>query len=142
VFRSEKRNHKAYLNRRPGDEWLVVRSSCVLLQRTTAKEQARRLIAAEMPASFLEAYDGITVENHLNMLIPLNARPVVPPALLAAFLNTTAADRAFRCLSGSVAVSAYELENLPLPAAAEMKRRIGQRWSAKTVAEVTTAMYV
>lgn len=142
VFRSEKRNHKAYLNPRRGDEWLIVRSPCVLLQRTTAKEQARRLIAAEMPASFLETYDGITVENHLNMLIPLNGRPVVPPRLLAAFLNSTAADRAFRCLSGSVAVSAYELENLPLPAAAEMKRRLGRRWSARTVSEVATAMYV
>jgi adenine-specific DNA-methyltransferase len=31
-----------------------------------------------------------------------------------------AADHAFRCLSGSVAVSAYELEALPLPAPAAM----------------------
>jgi hypothetical protein len=37
------------------------------------------------------------------------------PAVLAAFLNTEAADRAFRCLSGSVAVSAYEIEAMPLP---------------------------
>ncbi len=30
-------------------------------------------------------------------------------------LNSSAADRVFRCVSGSVAVSAYELEALPLP---------------------------
>ena len=141
VFRSERRNHKPYFRLLPGDEWLVVRSPCVLLQRTTAKEQARRLIAAEMPATFLAGHDGLTVENHLNMLIPLSARPAVSPALLAAFLNTTAADRAFRCLSGSVAVSAYELENLPLPGAEDMKRHIGQRWNGKTVESAAAALY-
>lgn len=31
------------------------------------------------------------------------------------FLNSSIADASFRCLSGSVAVSAYELENMPLP---------------------------
>jgi adenine-specific DNA-methyltransferase len=36
---------------------------------------------------------------------------------LAAFLNSSAADRAFRCISGTVAVSAYELETMPLPPA-------------------------
>ena len=30
-------------------------------------------------------------------------------------MNSGAADRAFRCINGSVAVSAYELEALPLP---------------------------
>jgi adenine-specific DNA-methyltransferase len=35
--------------------------------------------------------------------------------VLTAFLNSEIVDRAFRCLSGSVAVSAYELEALPLP---------------------------
>jgi adenine-specific DNA-methyltransferase len=57
----------------------------------------------------------VTVENHLNMLVRLHAVPCVDPSTLAAFLNSAAADRAFRCLSGSVAVSAYELEATPLP---------------------------
>ncbi|MBI4756875.1 MAG: Eco57I restriction-modification methylase domain-containing protein [Betaproteobacteria bacterium] len=126
VFRSEKRNHKPYFRLQPGDDWLVVRTPCVVLQRTTAKEQARRLIAAEMPASLLGRHAGVTVENHLNMLVPTVACPPVPPSLLAAFLNSAAADRAFRCLSGSVAVSAYELESLPLPAAADLERFMGR----------------
>ncbi len=118
TYRCEKTNHKPWFHpaaRR--DEWLLTRLPCVLLQRTTAKEQARRLIAAEMPDSFLARYPrGVTVENHLNMLLPLSDRPpAVSPAVLAAFLNSRAADRAFRCISGSVAVSAYELEALPLP---------------------------
>ncbi|MBZ5623483.1 MAG: SAM-dependent methyltransferase, partial [Acidobacteriia bacterium] len=49
------------------------------------------------------------------MIRPANAGPRVSPKVLTAFLNTEIVDRAFRCLSGSVAVSAYELEALPLP---------------------------
>jgi adenine-specific DNA-methyltransferase len=55
------------------------------------------------------------IENHLNMIRPHNGDPRVPPKVLAALLNTGILDKAFRCLSGSVAVSAYELEALPLP---------------------------
>jgi len=55
------------------------------------------------------------VENHINMLRPIVDSPVVSADVLSAFINSDAADRAFRCVSGSVAVSAYELESLPLP---------------------------
>ena len=41
-------------------------------------------------------------------------------AAISALLNTAAADRVFRCMSGSVAVSAYELAAVPLPGPAEM----------------------
>ncbi|MFZ5791323.1 MAG: Eco57I restriction-modification methylase domain-containing protein [Pseudomonadota bacterium] len=122
VLRCEKRNHKPYFELKAGDEWLVVRRPCILLQRTTAKEQSRRLIAAEMPRELLKRHDGVTVENHLNMLLPLLEQPPVSLPALAAFLNTKAADRAFRCMSGSVAVSAYELESLPLPPPSALKR--------------------
>ncbi|MEM7172463.1 MAG: N-6 DNA methylase [Pseudomonadota bacterium] len=115
VFRAEKRNHQPYFAVKERDGWLVTRSPCVLLQRTTAKEQNRRLIAAPLPKSFLTKHGAVVIENHLNMLRPLASRPAISPSVLAAFLNSEAADRAFRCISGSVAVSAYELESLPLP---------------------------
>jgi adenine-specific DNA-methyltransferase len=141
VFRSEKRNHKPFFRLQSRDDWLVVRTSCVLVQRTTAKEQKRRLIAAEMPASFLALHDGVTVENHLNMLIPIVEKPYVSPMLLAAFLNTTIADRAFRCLSGSVAVSAYELECLPLPGASDIRRAIGRRHDCENIEKAFIKLY-
>jgi adenine-specific DNA-methyltransferase len=115
IWRAGKRNHAPYFRIQNGDEWLIVRDACVLLQRTTAKEQNRRLIAAALPASFLARHKAVVIENHINMIRPLNSRPKVAPEILAAFLNSEVADRAFRCLSGSVAVSAYELEALPLP---------------------------
>ena len=88
----------------------------MLVQRTTAKEQSRRLIAAPLPIEFIEEHEAVVVENHLNMIRPIVPEPVVSHRVLASFLNSEVADRAFRCVSGSVAVSAYELESVPLPA--------------------------
>jgi len=115
-FRASRRNHAPYFLVREGDDALLVNRPCVLLQRTTAKEQARRLIAAELPEAFIAAHGQVAVENHLNMVLPTGPTPPVSSSVLAAFLNSSAADRAFRCISGSVAASAYELEAMPLPA--------------------------
>lgn len=114
-FRSEKRDHRPYFQAAANQEFLVNCEPCVLLQRTTSKEQPRRLIAAAIPNSFIVEHPGYVVENHVNMLVPTTARPAVSLAMLARLLNSKTIDRAFRCISGSVAVSAYELENLPLP---------------------------
>ena len=94
---------------------MVTDFPCVLLQRTAAMEQNRRLIAAELPSSFIEQHGAVVIENHLNMIKPTSGTPKVLPALLAALLNCEAVDQAFRCISGSVAVPAYELKALPLP---------------------------
>ena len=64
----------------------------------------------------------MVVENHLNMIKPLNGAPQVAPAALAALLNSDLVDQVFRCIGGSVAVSAYELEALPLPSPADMRQ--------------------
>lgn len=115
VLQATKPNHRPFFKPRAKDGWLVIRNSCVLVQRTTAKEQVRRLVAAVLPEGVIREHGGAAVENHLNMIRPTQPSPAVAPATLTAFLNSTLADRAFRCLSGSVAVSAYELEALPLP---------------------------
>lgn len=121
VFRAEKKNHAPYFELKAGDDWLVTTKPCVLLQRTTAKEQSRRLIAAALPVDFLEKHGGVVVENHINMIRPITEAPQISAEVLSAFINSTAADRAFRCVSGSVAVSAYEIESLPLPAPEDLK---------------------
>jgi adenine-specific DNA-methyltransferase len=98
----------------PGQDHLLDRGQCVLLQRTTAKEQRRRLIACAVPLAFFEQWDAVVVENHVNVL-RRTLTSAVPPELLAAVLNTRTVDLVFRCISGSVAVSATELHALPLP---------------------------
>lgn len=119
IFRAEKKNHAPYFKTEAGDDWLVVDRSCVLVQRTTAKEQLRRLIAAELPQDFINAHGGVIVENHLNM-VRASGKAKVSPVAVAAVLNSDVVDQVFRCISGSVAVSAFELESIPLPPASAM----------------------
>jgi adenine-specific DNA-methyltransferase len=119
IFRADKKNHAPYFKTEAGDDWLVVDRGCVLVQRTTAKEQVRRLIAAELPQSFIDSHGGVVVENHLNM-VRATGKPKVSPAVVAAILNSDVVDQVFRCISGSVAVSAFELASIPLPPASAM----------------------
>jgi adenine-specific DNA-methyltransferase len=118
-FRAEKKNHSPYFALKPGDDWMLVTQAAVLVQRTTAKEQRRRIIAAELPGAFIAEHGGVVVENHLNMIVPVG-KPKVTAAVLAALLNSAIVDQLFRCISGSVAVSAFELEALPMPAPAAL----------------------
>lgn len=119
IYKAEKRNHAPFFKIGRKDGWLLVNDACVLVQRTTAKEQARRLIAAELPADFIDEHNGVVVENHLNM-VRAKSRPAVSPATVAAVLNSEIVDQLFRCINGSVAVSAFELEAIPLPPAESM----------------------
>jgi hypothetical protein len=121
AFSADRRNHVPFICVQDDQPHLIVRKSCVLVQRTTSKEQNRRLQAAVLPQHFLDKAGGAVVENHLNMVLapsPTLAR--VTPETIDALLNTEAVDRAFRCISGSVAVSAYELNALPLPNIGQM----------------------
>jgi len=120
-FRATKKNHRPYFEPSMGEDWVVTDFPCVLLQRTTAKEQSRRLVAAELPQSFLEAHAAVVVENHLNMVRPNGGEALVSTAVLTALLNTETVDQLFRCINGSVAVSAFELEALPLPAPEDLE---------------------
>lgn len=107
---------RRFVRVRDDQRHLLLARPCVLVQRTTSKEQPRRLVACAVPEEFLAQWKAVVVENHVNVLsAPVAAR--VSPSALAAVLNTRAVDEAFRCLSGSVAVSASELHALPLPEA-------------------------
>jgi hypothetical protein len=69
-----------------------------------------------IPQGFLDEHGGAVVENHLNMIYCESLGiAAVDPKTVCALLSTKAVDRAFRGISGSVAVSAYELNALPLP---------------------------
>jgi adenine-specific DNA-methyltransferase len=46
------------------------------------------------------------------MIRPSAGKPSIFPHVISAILNTMALDIAFRCISGSVAVSAFELNTL------------------------------
>jgi hypothetical protein len=56
------------------------------------------------------------------MIVPVNDEPGLSPRTIAALMNSRIMDQIFRCINGSVAVSAYELEALPLPPHQELMR--------------------
>jgi adenine-specific DNA-methyltransferase len=116
-FEYRARLDRSFVKVEPGQEHLLTARPCVLVQRTTAKEQRRRLIACAVPDSFLADWEAVVIENHVNVLWASGSGHV-PPIALAAVLNTLAVDQVFRSLSGSVAVSATELHALPLPSRA------------------------
>jgi adenine-specific DNA-methyltransferase len=96
---------------------LSLAEPAILVQRTTAPEQRRRLICVELTEKDLDDWGGaVVVENHVNVLrAPVVGAPLLSRETLLSVLRSECMDRVIRCLSGSVAVSAYELENLPLP---------------------------
>lgn len=93
---------------------LVNRLPAIALQRTTAKDDARRLVAATVEEEFISRYGGYIGENHVLFLFKTE-KAVCDVRLLAQILRCKTVDRIFRCLSGSVAVSTSELAALPLP---------------------------
>jgi hypothetical protein len=121
-FSADRRNHVPYIDVYSDQSHLVTSKQCVLVQRTTSKEQTRRLLAAVLPQDFIDKSHGVVVENHINMVYSQELFTYVKPETIAAILNSKVVDRAFRCISGSVAVSAYELNSIPLPSVDEMLR--------------------
>lgn len=119
-FSAKQRNHAPYIEVVESQPHLVIRDSCVLVQRTTAKEQERRLICAVLPQEFVDTNGGVVVENHLNV-VRAKGGSAISSDTIAAVLSSRAVDAVFRCISGSVAVSAYELNAIPLPSPQEMR---------------------
>ena len=142
-FKAEKRDHVPFIQLDECQGFLVVRDPCVLVQRTTSKEQDRRLMAAVLPSEFLRKNRGAVVENHLNIVRRIR-EDAVSPETICALLNSRAVDWAYRCISGSVAVSAYELEALPLPDKLQMRaleRLVLGRSSREVVEGAIARMY-
>lgn len=117
VKRSPTRERQRWITLRPRDAFMRQTEPALLVQRTTAPEQPRRLVVATLDDKTLGAWGGaVVVENHVNVL-RCSGGSELSPELLHRLLNTATFDRLYRCLTGSVAVSAYELEAIPMPPA-------------------------
>lgn len=109
----------------------------ILVQRTTAPEQRRRLVVSHLSQADLDDWGGhVVVENHVNVLRPVGEVTSIDRATLARILATQTLDRLVRCISGSVALSAYELESLPLPS-----RQTLLEWSEMDDASLQIAVH-
>lgn len=115
---------------------MVLNAPAILVQRTTAPEQSRRLVTAVLTEATLSGNGGaVVVENHVNVVRPRMPNPLVSTRLLSRLLASRHLDRLMRCISGSVAVSAFELEALPLPDAATL-----QTWDSLSDADLNSAL--
>ena len=101
----------------------ILRSDAIILQRTSNRRQKRRLIGAVIRQTDVIGGRGYVTENHTIIIVPDPAkRQQLPLRTVCRLLNTTAVDDRFRRMSGSVSVSTKGLRDLPLPAAADVRR--------------------
>lgn len=103
----------------------------IIVQRTSNREQNRRLYAAVVPAEFQAAHAprGFVAENHVIVLEASEA-PAVAPEIVAAVLNAAATNERFSVVSGSFSVSAKLLSRLRLPPADCLPQAIGPDFEA------------
>jgi adenine-specific DNA-methyltransferase len=99
-----------HVNTCPG----LIRQPCVLIKRTSSKEQSQRIQAAVVSADFIDKYGGFYAENHINVLIPEESSASSLEGLTK-LLQTDVVNSLFRCINGTVTVSATELIRLPMP---------------------------
>jgi adenine-specific DNA-methyltransferase len=93
----------------------IVSGPCVALQRVTSNDQRKRLVAAAVPQSLVARCGGIVGENHVVFLEQINGHARLTPKQLVRMLRSPTIDQLFRCISGAVNVSVFELLRLPLP---------------------------
>jgi adenine-specific DNA-methyltransferase len=95
----------------------ATRGPAVLIQRTSNRDQRRRLYAAAVLTSFLDRYQecGFVAENHVIVLEAVGARPAIAPAILAALFNSGPVNERFSAVAGSFSVSAKLLSRFALP---------------------------
>ncbi|MFX0117070.1 MAG: class I SAM-dependent DNA methyltransferase [Candidatus Hodarchaeota archaeon] len=128
-------NFQRYYFNHPGAEagrsrWIALskkthflrnRGQAILVKRTTAKEQKRRIIAS-IPREWKWLNYGYFLENHTNLITQIG--PVwLDENYVLAFLNSKLCDFIFRMASGNTQVSATELNGLPIPSRVSTKEK-------------------
>jgi predicted RNA methylase len=97
-------------------KWLYPNGFYTVVRRFSSKEEPRRIVASVVRPDVFESAPMLGFENHLNVFH--ENRHGLPEALaygLAAFLNTTAVDDAFRRFNGHTQVNATDLRRMKYP---------------------------
>ncbi|HZU54084.1 MAG TPA: Eco57I restriction-modification methylase domain-containing protein [Holophagaceae bacterium] len=107
------------------DKWLMPKGHYVVVKRLSSKEERKRLVASVVCPDDLEG-PAWGFENHLNVFHRQRGGMDGDIAWgLAAFLNSTLADRQFRVFSGHTQVNATDLRSMNYPGIG-LLRSIGQ----------------
>jgi adenine-specific DNA-methyltransferase len=109
---------------------MVEKGTYVLTKRFTSKEERRRVVAAVYePRRLPKDFDHVGFENHVNYFHTngVGLSPAIARGL-AAFLNSSLADRYFRQFNGHTQVNASDLRSFRYPSLIQlgaMGRRVG-----------------
>ncbi|MEM7097952.1 MAG: Eco57I restriction-modification methylase domain-containing protein [Pseudomonadota bacterium] len=96
---------------------------CILVKRTSSKEQKKRIQVAVVPQSFINEYGGFYAENHLNVIVKSQVQRMRIEDL-ALVLSSEIVNSLFRCINGTVTVSASELSRIPLPCPVKLRESV------------------
>lgn len=106
---------------------LVCNKDYILLRRFSSKDDKSRLVASPYFSKYLNQFEMIGIENHLNYIYRpsdiLTAEEIIG---IAAILNSKLFDVYFRTFNGNINVSSTELREMPLPRLKDIKD-IGSR---------------
>lgn len=96
--------------------WLYPSGHYCVVRRFSSKEERRRIVASVVDPSALGDATMLAIENHLNVFHS-NREGIQEPLAhgLAAFLNSTAVDTAFRRFNGHTQVNATDLRTMKYP---------------------------
>lgn len=112
----------------PKSSSAILRSDCIILQRTSNRRQKRRLIGAIIRHAGVIGGRGYVTENHTIVIVrDPKKRKQLSLRTVCRLLNTMAVDARFRRMSGSVSVSTKALRDLPLPSAIDVKRFFNEK---------------
>lgn len=94
----------------------LISQPAIVLQRTTNRRQARRLIAGYISKSMIEEHGSLISENHTIVVYPLpGVEQQVDYKTMCRLLNSRPVDNRYRQISGTVSVSVKLLKELPFP---------------------------
>lgn len=92
----------------------IIDTSCVVVKRTSSKEQKRRVQVGYISKKIINKNNGFVAENHVNV-IQKNKESSIRIFTIYKFLKSSIFEELFKCSSGTVTVSATELRQIPMP---------------------------
>lgn len=120
----------------------LITEPSIVLQRTTNRRQAKRLIAGYIPKSMITEYGFLISENHTIVVYPLpGVEQRVSYEMMCRILNSKPVDNRYRQISGTVNVSVKLLKEMPFPPPMLIQNRLRENLTAEELDELVEDCY-
>lgn len=120
----------------------LISEQSIILQRTTNRNQNRRLIAGYITKNMINKYGSVISENHTIVVYPLhNIEQKINLRMMCRLLNSKPVDIRYRQISGTVSVSVKLLKEMPFPPPVLIKNRLRENLGAEEFDELVETCY-